>query len=416
MYVRASVDAPIRKENLKTSIRIAIVVSHPIQYFAPWYRAVAALPGVTLKVFFCCGWGAEAYYDRAFGTEIKWDIPLLDGYEWEILESPKEIKAQTFWEVDNPNVGNALREFSPDVVLIQGYSQRTIWRTVTWCNRNQVPVMLHSDSNASAKPAWWKRTAKAILVKYFYSHLDGAFSCGDNNRAYHRHYGIPAERMFVGTMPIDCGALRTAAGDVAIARNEIRRLHGIPEDAFVVVFAGKLIPLKCPSHLVEAIYRCAQQGLKVWGLLVGEGSERKALEAFIVEHAMNNVTLAGFVNQSLIGKYYAASDAVALMSWCEAHPLTVPEGGSFGCPAILSDEVGCIGPTDSARFGENALVYPWSHIDTLTNCIALLHGDKVLYSAMSKAAREIAELQDVSVAAQQLTEAAIRLKKMGCRQ
>jgi glycosyltransferase involved in cell wall biosynthesis len=232
---------------------------------------------------------------------------------------------------------------------------------------------------------------------------------------YHRQYGLPEERVFAGSMPIDSTRLVASAGDAASARREIRERHGIPEDAFVVVYAGKLTELKCPLHLLEAIHLCTQRGLKIWGLLVGEGAERSALEAFIIQRKMKNIVLAGFVNQSSLGKYYAASEALALMSRYEAKGLVVPEAGCFGLPVILSDRVGCIGPTDSARPGENALVYPWSDIDALANCIARICLDQRLYGSMSKAARKIADSQDIVEAAMQLKQAAMRLKTIGCR-
>jgi glycosyltransferase involved in cell wall biosynthesis len=405
---------PVDSPDITT--RIAIVVTHPIQYFAPWHRALAAIPGVTLKVFFCSKKGAETYYDRDFGTEVKWDIPLLDGYEWEFLASRKPIRNLTFWATDNPNIGEALASFRPSVVIIHGYVHRTMWRAVSWSNRNRVPVMLISDSNATATRTLWKRAAKAIVVRHLYRRLDGAFSCGDNNRKYHLQYGIPKERIFQGALPIDCERLIASVREPSVTRREIRQRFGIPEDAFVIVYAGKLIPLKCLLHLVEAIYRCAQRGLNVWGLLVGEGSERPALETFIAERNVKNVVLAGFVNQSSIGKYYAASEALALTSVCEAKGLPVPEAGCFGCPAILSDRVGCIGPNDSARLGENALSYPWSNIDALTDRIAKLYEDQALYRAMSNAAMKIANLQNVDVVAPQLKEAAVQLQRMGTRQ
>lgn len=399
----------------ETPIRIAIVVSHPIQYFAPWYRALALIPGVIVKVFFCCKWGAEAYYDHDFCTQVKWDIPLLEGYDWEVLKSRKVIKHLTFWAMDNPNVGEALEQFHPEAVLIHTYSYRTIWRTVKWCNRNRVPVMLYSDSNGTAKRAPWKRAVKAVVVKQFYKHLDGAFSCGDNNRAYHRHYGIPEERVFAGTIPIDRERLVASVGDAATTRRELRQQYGIPNDAFVVVYAGKLIPLKCPLHLLEAIGRCAQEGIEVWGMLVGEGVERPALEACVASHEMKRIVLAGFINQSSIGKYYVASDVVVLMSSYEPKGQTVPEAGSVGCPAIVSDRVGCIGPNDCARPGENALVYPWGNVDAMAKCIMRFYLDKELHASMSKAAVRIANLQDIAAVALQLKEAATQLKRMGCR-
>jgi glycosyltransferase involved in cell wall biosynthesis len=130
---------------------------------------------------------------------------------------------------------------------------------------------------------------------------------------------------------------------------------------------------------------------------------------------MKTIALAGFINQSVVGKYYAASDAVALMSYREAKGLPVPEAGCFGCPAILSDTVGCIGPTDSARLGENALAYPWGDPEAMANCILCMYRDQKAYRAMSEAAVRIANLQDISVAARQLKYAAIQLKNIGCR-
>ncbi|MDR3547051.1 MAG: glycosyltransferase family 4 protein [Candidatus Pacebacteria bacterium] len=407
-------DRALTSNILEEPIRIAIVVSHPIQYFTPWYRAIAATAGVVLKVFFCSKLGAESYYDKDFGTDVKWDIPLLEGYDSEYLESARQVEQINFW-IDNPTVGAVLERFQPDVVLVQTYSYRTIWRAVRWCNRKNIPVMLYSDSNWTAKRSMWKCAAKEIVVRKFYSQLDGAFSCGDNNRIYHLHYGIPENRVFEGTLPVDCRRLVASVGDEAATRQELRKQYGIPDDAFVVTYTGKLTSNKCPLHLLEAIYRCSRQGVDVWGLLVGEGVERPAIEAFVKKHEMKTIVLAGFINQSVVGKYYAASDAVVLMSYREAKGLPVPEAGCFGCPAILSDTVGCIGPTDSARLGENALAYPWGDTEAMANCILRMYRDQKAFRAMSEAAVRIANLQDVSVAARQLKDAAIQLKNIGCR-
>jgi glycosyltransferase involved in cell wall biosynthesis len=396
-------------------IRIAIIISHPVQYFAPYYRALAATPGVSLKVFFCRKWGVETYYDVDFQKQVKWDIPLLEGYEWEFLDSRSSGNSHRFWEIDNPNVEEALGRFSPDVVEVCGYTHPTVWRAVRWCRSNSVPSVLYSDSNASAQRAFWRRALKAIVVKQFYRRLDGALASGDNNRAYHLRYGLPAERVYTRAMPIDCGRLVLSAGDVSSARREIREKHGIPAEAFVVIYAGKLSPIKCPLHLLEAVHLCARRGHHVWGLLVGEGVQRPVLEEYIATHRLNNVTLTGFVNQSSIAKYFAASEVVTLMSSYEPKGQSVPEAGSLGCPAIVSDHVGCVGPNDCARPEENALVYPWGDIDAFVACILRLYQDRQLYRAMSATAVRVANLQDASVAAVQMKEAATQIKRIGCR-
>jgi len=228
-------------------------------------------------------------------------------------------------------------------------------------------------------------------------------------------YGMPCDRIFPGALPVDCKRLLESVGDAAAARLEVRRKHGIPEGAFVVMYAGKLIPLKCTSHLLDAIGRCRQHGVEVWGILVGEGIERPKLEKQLARQHIRTVVMTGFVNQSRIGSYYAASDAIALMSSYEPKGLTVPEAGCFGRPAILSDRVGCVGPLDSARQGENAMVYPWSDTRAMADCIIRLHNDSTLLDAMSEKARRIALSQDVQKVAVQFAEAATVLKEIGCR-
>ena len=201
-----------------------------------------------------------------------------------------------------------------------------------------------------------------------------------------------------------------------MARREIRQRYGIPDDAFVAVFSGKLCPRKSPTHLVSAIKSCVERGANIYALFVGEGSERPQIEQLLTMHSIRNVILAGFVNQNAIGKYYAAGDVLVVPSAKDPHPLVVPEAGCFGLPAIVSDRLGCIGGFDSAREGENALVYPYSDISALTECMMKLYEDKYFYRSMSVAAHRIAAFQDITAAALQLKEAATQLKEMGCRQ
>ena len=63
-------------------LRVLAVASHPVQYMTPIFRRMAKHPRLDLHVAYCSLRGAEAGHDPEFGTEVKWDVPLLDGYEW----------------------------------------------------------------------------------------------------------------------------------------------------------------------------------------------------------------------------------------------------------------------------------------------------------------------------------------------
>ena len=61
--------------------RLAIFTSHPIQYQAPYFRALAASNRIAPTVFFGSRHGLDQSFDAGFGTSFRWDVPLLDGYD-----------------------------------------------------------------------------------------------------------------------------------------------------------------------------------------------------------------------------------------------------------------------------------------------------------------------------------------------
>jgi glycosyltransferase involved in cell wall biosynthesis len=397
------------------TVRLAILVSHPIQHFAPWHREIAKLTGIDLKVFFCCDWGLNSYNDSEFGREVKWDVPLIDGYAHQFLPVVRRPSRLTFWQVDNPRLSDELDRFQPDVVKVFGYAYRSNWRAAAWSRSNRKPLMLYSDSSARATTSWWKRVPKEIIVQRFYSYVDGALFVGDNNRSYHERFGIPAERLFASMLPIDSDLLRSSAPDRDATRRTVRERHGIPMDAFVVMFCGKFIGIKRPLDLVTVADTAHKRGIPVWTLMVGDGPWRATIEDYARKNRVQNVSMTGFVNQSAIGEYYAASDAIAVTSSSDSHPLVVTEGGVFGLPTIASDAIGCIGANDTVRDGVNALVYPCGDQPALLGAISKLATNEPMRQRMSLAATEIAANQDVRIAAKLLAESVAELDEIGPR-
>ncbi|MDX6611682.1 MAG: hypothetical protein QOD75_868 [Blastocatellia bacterium] len=393
-------------------LRVAAFVSHPIQHFAPWHREVARRKQIDLKVFFSCDWGSSEYVDPEFQAKVEWDVPLLEGYEYEFLPIAKRPAKLSFWEIDNPTVGKALDDFQPDIVQVFGYAYRTNWRVARWAKRAGKPLLIYSDSNARASSTLWKRIPKQVIVRDFYSKVDGALFVGDNNREYHRQFGLPEERLFQGVYPIDYERLLSQSPAQTVG---LRSRLGIPESAFVVLFCGKYSARKRPMDLLVAAHAAAKRGVPVWCLFVGEGSERSALEQYCAREDFHQAIFTGFVNQSTIPEYYRASDVLAVTSSRDPHPLVVSEAAAFGLPAIVSDQIGCIGPNDTARPGLNALVYPCGHTEKLSEAITRLFSERDTFQQMSEAARSIAETQNPRVAAQALAEAVEKLHVLGPR-
>src|SRR5580700_893937 len=73
-------------------LRLAYFASHPIQYQAPLLREIAQEPDIDLKVFFGSALSVRGYVDSGFGVQVKWDIPLLDGYAHEFLPVVLDVR------------------------------------------------------------------------------------------------------------------------------------------------------------------------------------------------------------------------------------------------------------------------------------------------------------------------------------
>jgi hypothetical protein len=66
------------RKNKSAPIRIAYLVSHPIQYQAPLLRQIAKAQKFDLTVFFRSDFSTKNFKDPGFGAQIKWDTNLLD--------------------------------------------------------------------------------------------------------------------------------------------------------------------------------------------------------------------------------------------------------------------------------------------------------------------------------------------------
>src|SRR5215472_17914387 len=107
-------------------IRLAYLVSHPIQYQAPLLRRIAQEPDIDLTVFFGSDFSVRDYKDEGFGVGVKWDVPLLDGYRHEFLPVLRDNATVSVTTPLNYGIARRLRGVSGkpgfDVLWVHGYA------------------------------------------------------------------------------------------------------------------------------------------------------------------------------------------------------------------------------------------------------------------------------------------------------
>jgi glycosyltransferase involved in cell wall biosynthesis len=147
------------------------------------------------------------------------------------------------------------------------------------------------------------------------------------------------------------------------------------------MFAGKLIEKKASARFPRALRRIRQKRTDVWGLIVGDGP----LKAAVDDYRRGTISLArsqGFRTNGAFASTYAAADALVLPStWGETWGLVVNEAMACGLPVIVSDQAGCA--PDLVVEGETGFTYPCADVAALAACVDALAGDPRLRDRMS---------------------------------
>lgn len=379
----------------------AAVISHPTQHHAPFFRRLGGTPGLRLKVFHCCDWGVKPYVDPGFGVEFAWDVDLLSGYESEFLPIARRPADLGFFAVDNPGVGDRLEEFRPHAIWLHGYGQRTIWRAAGWASGRALLVHF-GDSELLHRRSRVKELVRRPLLRWHFSRCGAFVTIGDNNEAYYRAYGVPAEKMYRGAYPVDVGRFASALADPERpSRTAVLERYGLDSGDVVAVMLGKLEPRKRPLDLVGATAIARRQGRQISALFVGDGEQRAAvLDRASGEGIARHVAVTGFVNQRELPAVLRAADVLVTASDFDPHPLAVSEAMAVGLPIVASDLVGCVGRTDAARPGVNALVFRCGDVCDLASKLTVLCDDGVLRSRMAAESTRLALTQDLDATVQ----------------
>lgn len=365
--------------------RVAYLVSHPIQYQVPLLQRLAAHPEIALHVYFMDDQGARRRRDPEFGVSVQWDLPMLSGYQWTLLRNRSPLAARdSFLRFIHPTIVGALRRGRYDAVIVHGYAHATEWLAFLGAWRSGTPILLRGES--TLRPRRGGAAVKDVVLRALLRRIGGALAIGTLNREFYRAYGVPNDRIFPVPYAVDNARFLADAERWRASRTEVRRTLGLAADLPVVLYAGKLIPRKRPLDLVLAYAEVAAAHPAAL-VFLGEGSERPALEAAIAQRGLSAARITGFVNQSEIGRYYAAADVLVLPSSHEPWGLVLNEAMCFGLPVIASDAVGAA--PDLVRPGETGFVYPTADVPALARALRRLLADPDERARMGARSREL---------------------------
>jgi glycosyltransferase involved in cell wall biosynthesis len=321
-------------------IRLGVLVTHPIQYFAPWFRQLAER--LDVEVFYAHRQDSQGQAAAGFGTPFEWDVPLLDGYPHHWLNNvSRKPGLAHFAGCDTPELADLIRPDRFDAFLVTGWSRKCHWQAIRTCWRQRVPVLMRGDSQRSTARSRFKRMLKAIPYRWFLPRLDAHLYVGQRNREYLQHYRVADQQLFFCPHFVDNAFFaRRAAEARADGRSAaIRAQCGANEDSFIVLFVGKFIDVKRPQKFVQAVIEAARINPRIRGIMVGSGPLEAECRRLTGDSP--HLSFAGFQNQRQLPAYYAAADLLVLPSATETWGLVVNEAMACGTPCLVNTACGC---------------------------------------------------------------------------
>ncbi len=333
--------------------KLAIICTHPIQYYAPVFRALAESGEIDLRVFYTWSQAAsDGVFDPGFGTEVKWDIPLLEGYAYHFVRNiAKYPGPHHFRGLNTPTLTQEIDAWHPDAVLVYTWNSRSHLQALRFF-KGRLPVLFRGDSTLLDQRPWWRVLLRRIFLTWVYSHVDIAIAVGSNNRDYFTWCGLPVQRITLAPHSVD--TVRFAADSAEYERLAARWRHelGIRPEAIVILFAGKLQPKKNPALLLDA-FGTLNNGAHL--VFVGNGELEGKLKA--IARTLPNVHFMPFQNQSAMPAVYRLGDVFVLPSQGpeETWGLALNEAMASGRPVIASSKVG--GARDLIRAGVDGWIF-----------------------------------------------------------
>lgn len=366
--------------------KLAIITSHPIQYYAPWFRHLAETINLDIKVFYLWDFGVTKKVDVDFQQAIEWDIPLLVGYDYEFVPNVSPNPgAHNFWGLQNPSLVSRVKAYNPDAVLLMNYNYASIYRFLATWNSHQIPLLFRGDSHRLLPSSGIKAIARQQFITQIYRRFAACLYVGKANYDYFRYHGVPERSLFFSPHAVENERFLAQALNATHQAKAWKQELGIPDDHTVILFTGKFETKKRPLDLLNAFLQANMKGVSL--LFVGAGSLLQDLK--LRSYGSSNIYFAPFQNQSWMPRTYAIADLLVLPSYGkgETWGLVVNEAMCLACPVIVSSHVGCA--QDLVHPHRNGLIFSAGNVSALADSLKEALSDRQRLKAWGKESSQI---------------------------
>lgn len=252
--------------------------------------------------------------------------------------------------------GQALKNWSPDVIVLNDTHAVPLIGSAVWFSRAPKPIRLAM-----------KHTVFKLHSPFKYRLLCDKLICVSEAALQTvLSGGLPASHAVVIH-----GGCQLVTSDPS-SRQAVRAEHQLTPDQFLIVSVGSLLDCKGHRELIDALARLADSHPHLVALIAGEGEERSNLERQILEAGLSSrVRLLGYRDDAQ--RLLDGADLVVHPSHAEGLSLVLIQAQMLETPVVAT----AVGGTKEVLAAETANCSSWiaqpGDAHSLATCIAQAH-------------------------------------------
>ena len=350
-----------------------MVANIPAPYRVPVYQALAATPGITLKVFFFAGsepdrnWNAvQQPYDHVFLRERVFEV------------AGRFIHA-------NPDLWPMLKDFAPDVVITTGFNPSHLLGYIYARRFGARHIGMTDGTVASeAKLSFFHR----LLRRWVYGHSQAFVGASHASMALLMQYGAEPGQLYQSHL---------CADNARFAREpEHAKEHDF-------LFCGRFVDIKNPMFAMDVAQASARQlGRRVSLAFLGAGELEPAMRERAAKLDGVDVRFLGFAQPAELPAHFKRSRLFLFPTSWDPWGVVANEACASGVPILATSHAGSAG--EIIVDGVNGAVLPLD-VQAWTQAACRLLQDPELYAQQAEAGRRLVRGYTFEAAAMGLADA-----------
>lgn len=359
--------------------RLLIFDTHPIQYRSPVFRSLYAKHPDLKVYFFDDRFDANRWWFNEVGKIPPQDfrLPMKDGFPNETVAT-----ARLGYRAAFARLREILEAERPSAVLTYGYYQQEHWMLRWLTARLEIPLLFIGETFES-RGGLLRRSVRKPLRDFFFRKVSRFIAIGGKTASYYRSLGIDESRVDHGRYCADTAFFDLEPARAAMARRAFRLEVGIPDEAPVLLFVGRLFERKRPFDLL-ALHRLLESHGGVHTVVIGNGPMEDELAQ--AASGVPRFHLLGFRDPAALRSAYHGADLLVVPSEFETWGLVVNEAAAAGKPSLVTETCGVAG--DLVVSGQTGFVYPTGRMEEAARCLKPILSDPSGFERMGKKARE----------------------------